>query len=813
MNARSRKNRSRLVIAAAAFAALSCTDRSATTGPKVIAPGSASRNISDGAHGGNDDVWFLPPMVASPVGQPGYGDPFAPGLPVVIKVVDVSQSNKVLTGVTATTMSLADEWYQANWDTKNTADANPLADNYEVQVWIGSQKIAWADANLVSSGSQLKSASGDVVNLVDGRTLPVKVRIEQGWNCKNNATCVSQVVPATIPPGTTITVKTNDGNDFLILHGDGTGAWNAAGVAAIVTIEDVSSQLSPPNTAQGCAQGLTRMVVDNHCIKITTDPAIILVTNAVVCMTLQSFQTDWKLLKYNVGETTKFLDDPPANVCPGGTATIGSASRSSNPFLRLASRVGHALRDLVTPRLAYAFDLGVGGTIGAGDGFSFFAAGRPAQIVKVAGDNQTAAAGAVLPIAPQVQILTTHHHIVPVGGAIVTCTVTAGGGSVAASGQATEAPTGTYTCPSWTLGTASGNNTLSVTANILDPLAPGGTATFTATGLTCATICIVSVTPSSTNVILESGDPITTYSVTLHNSTGVAQSGPVFIQGLLIQGAVQRAAGGSDVSCPSNPIGTLPAGDCTVSGVISASNLNGGTGTLTAGAASFVLNLEQGIPGTIVDHLTTPVTLLAARPVSVSVAPTVGVVDIGSTLPITATVSAGAGVSTAVDWSSSDNTVATVNASGVVTGVAAGSVTIKARSRANLTVSATAAITVQAAGSGTFIGGFGIDNASPVLPSNPSGQWVATVANPGVLSLTLQGVWVQGNNSWPSGGTSVTCPATGPCVVSFSYATQNLSGIGPLVTGPATLVLSLINDATSATLDSKSIAVTLVSPP
>jgi hypothetical protein len=48
--------------------------------------------------------------------------------------------------------------------------------------------------------------------------------------------------------------------------------------------------------------------------------------------------------------------------------------------------------------------------------------------------------------------------------------------------------------------------------------------------------------------------------------------------------------------------------------------------------------------------------------------------------------------------------------------------------------------------------------------------------------------------------------------VRFSYATQNLSGIGPLVPGAATLRLTLTDDATSATLDSKSIAVTLVSP-
>jgi hypothetical protein len=138
-------------------------------------------------------------------------------------------------------------------------------------------------------------------------------------------------------------------------------------------------------------------------------------------------------------------------------------------------------------------------------------------------------------------------------------------------------------------------------------------------------------------------------------------------------------------------------------------------------------------------------------------------------------------------------------------------VTIKARSRANFTVSATTAITVQAAGTGTFIGGFGIDNTSPVLPSNPSGQWVATVGNPSG-SLTLQGEWVQGNSTWPAGGVSVTCPTTGPCVVRFAYATQNVNGTGQLVTGPAILTLKL-TDATSAVLDTKSIAVTLVSSP
>ena len=84
----------------------------------------------------------------------------------------------------------------------------------------------------------------------------------------------------------------------------------------------------------------------------------------------------------------------------------------------------------MTPTLAYAFDLGVGGSIGAGDGFSFFAPGRPAQMQSYAGDNQLGLPSSTLPIAPAVQIVNTHHNS-PVGGAIVTCQVTGGGGSLA----------------------------------------------------------------------------------------------------------------------------------------------------------------------------------------------------------------------------------------------------------------------------------------------------------------------------------------------------------------------------------------------
>jgi len=817
-----RTNVARLLTGTAAFAALSCGERATPTDPRVLSPGGVSRAISDGAHGGNDDVWFLPPMVSNPVGKPGYGGPFAPGLPVEIRVRDMTTSGTpvVVDFPPATVvLSLTDETYSVNWDTKATT-LDP-AKVYRVEVVIGAKTLAYADVDVVSSGTQLKNVTtGEYISLLDGRTLPIKVRIEQGWNCVNNASCASQVVPATIPSGTSITVKTNDALHWVTFTGDASGKWNTAGVSAVVTIEDVSGQYG--NTAAGCAQGLTKMVIQGHCLHITTDPTITLATNAVVCMTLTSYEEDWKMLKYGIGEQTKFLDDPPALTCPKSAGTIGSASQSSNPFIRLASRVGRAIRGLVAPGVAYAFDLGVGGTVSSGDGFSFFAPGQPAQMVKLSGDNQTGLVGTALPVAPSVQIVKTHHQGNPpaiVSGAVVTCQVAGGGGSLALpSGQATEGPSGTYTCPSWTLGAAAGANTLNVTANILDASVAGGSATFTATGTTCATLCISSVTLNSSNVILESGDPITSYSVAILNGTGVTQTG-VIIQGLLDQGETERAAGGTIVNCPTAAGGSVPAGGCTASNIISASNLNGGSGTLVAGPANFVLELIQGVPGTVVDTKTTAVNLLAPRSVTLSVSPEIGLVDVGSTLALTPTVVAGAGVSTAINWTSSNPAVATVSATGLVTGVAVGTATITARSVANFTVTASVPITVDAAGSGAFIGSLGLSKAAFANGTNPSGEWtVRLVNNTGspLTSISLQGTIIQGANQFGSGGSDVTCTTTdallptGSCVMSFPYSTSNIDGPGPFVPGAATFKLELFSFSNgTVVLDTKTLPVTI----
>ena len=88
-------------------------------------------------------------------------------------------------------------------------------------------------------------------------------------------------------------------------------------------------------------------------------------------------------------------------------------------------------------------------------------AGNPVVIAVDAGDNQTAAAGTAVAVAPTVVLRDQFTNLVP--GATVTFAVTAGGGSVTTASATTNA-NGAATSGAWTLGTVAGVNTLTATA-------------------------------------------------------------------------------------------------------------------------------------------------------------------------------------------------------------------------------------------------------------------------------------------------------------------------------------------------------------
>src|SRR5690349_1945527 len=235
-----------LLLLSAVFGVTACSDRSVTD-PRNLVPQQPGKEIIDGNHGGgNTDVFFLPPIVGNPSKATGYGDPFQPGLVVAFIVTDLS-TNAVVKTFSNVPVDPTNQFYSANWNTKGTTI--DITHQYRIAVVVGSKNIAHADVVFGANASTLKNVdTDDFITLVDGQTLPIKVRIERGWDCLDKTSCVTGVVPTTIPSGQTVTVTTGG-----TLHSSIRFTSNTAGIWAtkangspldgpvIVTIQDISS--------------------------------------------------------------------------------------------------------------------------------------------------------------------------------------------------------------------------------------------------------------------------------------------------------------------------------------------------------------------------------------------------------------------------------------------------------------------------------------------------------------------------------------------------------------------------------------------
>jgi hypothetical protein len=136
---------------------------------RAVAPPSFA--ISDGARGGNAHFYFLPPMVSPPT----YGGVFDASLSPVVRI---TQGSALVTSLNAASDPLA-ELYQANWRTGDFA-LDPTKP-YRITVLVGAIELGFADVDLVATGRELRNVNtGDYIPLLDGRTLPIKFRIERG---------------------------------------------------------------------------------------------------------------------------------------------------------------------------------------------------------------------------------------------------------------------------------------------------------------------------------------------------------------------------------------------------------------------------------------------------------------------------------------------------------------------------------------------------------------------------------------------------------------------------------------------------------
>lgn len=133
---------------------------------------------------------------------------------------------------------------------------------------------------------------------------------------------------------------------------------------------------------------------------------------------------------------------------------------------------------------------------------------------------------------------------------------------------------------------------------------------------------------------------------------------------------------------------------------------------------------------------------------------TEGVLTVGNSVTVTATVTPDNATNTTINWTSSDEKVATVDSNGKVTAVAAGNATIKATSKSDGDVSADYALTVNKAAakpatnySGTTSSAGAATTPSYTAPSTPSASTPTYVPEPAPAPAPAE-------PSQPSGGSS-----------------------------------------------------------
>lgn len=417
---------------------------SACNGDRVVQPDATPTNpttaISDATHGaigGNPDFFFLPPMVGNPSGSPKWdAGAFNPDLRPTVEIcasaatteaaVGTAPCTPVLPSYTATVDAGAEQ-YQVNWKVPSSSTIF-----YRVAVKVGTKVLGFADVETGANGSQLKNVStGDFIPLVDGRTLPIKFRIERYALCEipgdPNKPCASKSVDLSIGGTVSITLPGTTAPTGIVIPSQGTAASIAA--VTVQACDDINPRAIDLRTFGPCFRvtadngsrdAATNFVFANAATVFSCEVDAV-VHAAIDAGSLAAAQEPLVTLHRLDGYGTSAqrvaaLQHVPA--CGKGVSSAGSTLKGvlaslAHGNVRSAAR---QIAALVAPAPLYAsmfIDLGGGGLTGDLSDFQF---ALPAKMEMLPGvDGQFAAAGAVL--NPTVKVTDLH------GDAVVGATV------------------------------------------------------------------------------------------------------------------------------------------------------------------------------------------------------------------------------------------------------------------------------------------------------------------------------------------------------------------------------------------------------
>jgi probable HAF family extracellular repeat protein len=205
--------------------------------------------VSDATHSGNPHFYLLPPLVK----QPSYTGTFDGSLSPRVSICEWNASRSACAAVIAefpfgaaegrVAKDAVGEKYYVNWKTTDCLGGPCALDPakvYRIRFFVGAAQLGFADVSVVANGSELRDvATSEVIGLVDGKTLPIKFRIELG-------------AVAVVGSSGSISVGAGGG---LVAAADGKTSLDipagALGISTPITIQPVTS---PPEGAGPWAQ-------------------------------------------------------------------------------------------------------------------------------------------------------------------------------------------------------------------------------------------------------------------------------------------------------------------------------------------------------------------------------------------------------------------------------------------------------------------------------------------------------------------------------------------------------------------------------
>lgn len=235
----------------AASLALACSSQDTTTEPDTTPPEVPGFEIEDGAHGGNAHFFFLPPLVPAPSYSGSSDNSLLPAL--AVEVCDLGTSRPRATQSCGTRPALvarftsttgtgsevlrydaAAQQYIVNWHTdKSNGGTLQTTHYYRLRVLAAGTVLGQADIDPVRSASDLKNYdTGNSIPLVNGRTLPVKFRVEAGavFVAGPSATARSFTAPSTVA-----------GNPVVLTLAPNTTLNGTAGTSVGLTVTPITS--------------------------------------------------------------------------------------------------------------------------------------------------------------------------------------------------------------------------------------------------------------------------------------------------------------------------------------------------------------------------------------------------------------------------------------------------------------------------------------------------------------------------------------------------------------------------------------------